>query len=77
MGSEESTREEVGCGGNVLRREEEYVGNRVIVMDVPGKRSRGRSKLRWLPGWITSRTTCWRENCEKRMRKPEFNGGVS
>ena len=91
MGSEESTREEVGCGGNedvnlrwmsgvttldrirnerirgttkvgeiskkvqesrlkwhVLRREDEYVGNRVMVMEVPGKRRRGRPKRRWL-----------------------------
>ena len=91
MGSEESTREEVGCGGNedvkmmsgvtkldrirndrirgttkvgeiskkvqesrlkwyghVLRREEEYVGKRVMVMEVPGKRTRGRPKRRWL-----------------------------
>ena len=91
MGSEESTIEEIGCGGNedvkmdewsrhngdrirnerirgttkvgeisknvqesrlkwyghVLRREEEYVGKRVMVMEVPGKR-RGRPKRTWL-----------------------------
>ena len=33
--------------GHVLRREEEYVGKRVMVMEVPRKR-RGRPKRRWL-----------------------------
>ena len=34
--------------GHVLRREEEYEGKRVMGMEVPGKRSRGRPKRRWL-----------------------------
>ena len=34
--------------GHVLRREEEYVGKRVMVMEVPGKGRRGRPKRRWL-----------------------------
>ena len=34
--------------GHALRREEEYVGKRVMVMEVPGKRRRGRPKRRWL-----------------------------
>ena len=34
--------------GHVLRREDGYVGERVMVMDVPGKRRRGRPKRRWL-----------------------------
>ena len=34
--------------GHVLRREDEYVGKRVMRMDVSGKRRRGRPKRRWL-----------------------------
>ena len=34
--------------GHVLRREDEYVGKRVMAMEVPGKRKRGRPKRRWL-----------------------------
>ena len=34
--------------GHVLRREGEYVGKRVMVMEVPEKRMRGRPKQRWL-----------------------------
>ena len=30
--------------GHVLRREDEYVGKRVMVMELPGKRRRGRPK---------------------------------
>ena len=33
--------------GHVERREEEYVGKRVISMKLPGKRRRGRPKRRW------------------------------
>ena len=33
--------------GHVLGREEEYVGKRVMAMEVPGKR-RGRPKRRWM-----------------------------
>ena len=35
-------------GIHEFRREEEYVGKRVMVMEVPGKRTRGRPKRRWL-----------------------------
>ena len=34
--------------GHVLRREDECVGKRVMAMEVPGKRRRGRPKRRWL-----------------------------
>ena len=34
--------------GHVLRREYEYVGKRVMGMEVPGKRRRERPKRRWL-----------------------------
>ena len=33
---------------HVLRREDEYVGKRVMVMEVPVKRTRGRPKRRWM-----------------------------
>ena len=36
------------CCGHTLRREDEYVGKRVMVMEVPGKRRRGRPKWGWL-----------------------------
>ena len=34
--------------GHVLRRKDEYVGKRVMAMEVSGKRRRGRRKRRWL-----------------------------
>ena len=34
--------------GHVSRREDEYVGKRLMGMEVPGKRRRGRPKRRWL-----------------------------
>ena len=34
--------------GHVLRREDEYVGKRVMGMEVPGKRTKGRPKREWL-----------------------------
>ena len=33
--------------GHVLRREEEYEGKRVMVMEVSGEKKRGRPKWRW------------------------------
>ena len=33
---------------HVLRREDEYVGKRVMVMEVPGKRRRERPEQMWL-----------------------------
>ena len=60
--------------GHVLRREDEYVGKRVMAMELPGKRRRGRPKRRC---WIASGTTCRSENCQGRTRKTGLNGGVS
>ena len=60
---------------HVLRREDEYMGKRVMVMGVPGKRRRGRPNQRWF--WTTSGTTCRGENGQGRKRKTEFNGGIS
>ena len=50
-------------GIHEFRREEEYVGKRVMVMEVPGKRTR---EDRSGDGWITSKTTCRRESCQWR-----------
>ena len=33
--------------GHVFRRDENYIGKRVMTMEVPGQRVRGRPKLRW------------------------------
>ena len=33
---------------HVSRRQDEYVGKRVMVMEVPGNRRRGRLKQKWL-----------------------------
>ena len=51
-------------------REEEYVGKRMVVMEVPGEEDRGEG------GWIASATTCPRENCQGRKRKIGLNGGI-
>ena len=48
--------------GNVLSREEEYVGKRVMVMEVPGKRRRRRPKRRWL------------DNIKKDLSERELSG---
>ena len=34
--------------GHVMRREQEYVGKRVMEMELPGKRKRGRPKRKFL-----------------------------
>ena len=60
--------------GHLLRREGEYVGKRVMGMEVPGNEG---EEDRSGDGWITSGTTCQRENCQGRKRKAGLNGGVS
>ena len=34
--------------GHVMRRDQEYIGRRVMEMELPGKRKRGRPKGRFL-----------------------------
>ena len=34
--------------GHVMRRDQEYVGRKMMKMELPGKRKRGRSKRRFL-----------------------------
>ena len=60
--------------GHVLRREEEYVGKRVMAMEVPGKEGEEDQSG---GGWIPSGTTCQRKNYQGRTHKTVLNGGVS
>ena len=60
--------------GHVLRREDEYVGKRVMGMEVPGKKGEEDQSG---GGWIASGTTCRREICQGRARKTGIDAGVS
>ena len=56
------------------RREAEKVGKRVMVMEVPGKRRRGRPKRRWLDN---IKNDLSERKLSGRKRKTGLNGGVS
>ena len=60
--------------GHVLRREYEYVGKRVIGMEVAGERRRGRPKRRWLD---SIRDDVLERKCQRRTRTTGLEGGVS
>ena len=65
--------------GHVLRREEEYVGKRMMVMRCRGKEGEEDQSG---GGWIASGTTCQRENCQERIyatpvSRFEFTDGLS
>ena len=34
--------------GHVQRREDNYIGKRVLGMEIPGRRRRGRPKMKWM-----------------------------
>ena len=61
--------------GHVLRREDEYVGKRVMAMEVQGKRRRGRQKRRWLDNIRNDLSE--RELSGEKAHKTKFNGVVS
>ena len=52
--------------GHVLRRKDEYVGKRVMAMEVPGKIRRGRPKRRWMD---SIRNELLERNCKGRKSK--------
>ena len=54
--------------GHFIKFKDEYVGKRVMAMEVPGKRRRGRPKRRWLDST---------GNDLSETRKTELDGGVS
>ena len=59
--------------GHVLRREE-YVGKRVMVVEVPGKRRRGRPKRRWMDVIMNDYSE---RELSGRKRNTEKNGCVT
>ena len=64
--------------GHVSRREDEYEGKRVMGMEVPGKRRRGRPKRRWLDSIRNDLSeTGLSDAQDRRTRKTGLDGGVS
>ena len=61
----------------IILRREEYVGKTVMVMEVPPCRGKEGEEDQRGGGWITSRTTCPRGNCQGNKRNTELNGGAS
>ena len=57
--------------GHVLIREDEYVGKRVMAMEVPGKIRRGRPKQRWLDSTrnVLSERELSREDAQDRAKR--------
>ena len=55
---------------HVLRREEKHVGKIMMVMEVPGKRRRGRPNRRWLDN---NKNDLSERELSGKKRKTEFN----
>ena len=58
----------------LLRREEDYVGKRVIMMEVPGGDA---EEVPSGSGWVTSGTTCRKEDCKGMKHNARLTGSVS
>ena len=62
--------------GHIMRREEDYIGNRMLRMELPGCRKRGRTKRRYMDvvkedmrmAGVTEGAVGDREKWKKRIR---------
>ena len=59
----------------IYKRRRIYVSKRVMAMEVPGEKMRGRPKRRWLDNITNDLSE--RELSGEEARKTEFNGDIS
>ena len=84
--SKKITEKRLKCYGHVRRMEEEHIVRRMLDVDIPGKRRRGRPKLRWTDackrdmtkvGMKESNTTnraAWRKKIDSHTSDPREAG---